>query len=124
MRRGRETDIEATLDDVPGLVVRQMDATAAFARLRDTYQSRIDALFDTLVARGVDIEHDRAIVRDLLALAPPGVDELFALSTLGDAIAERTLRAASSSTPRQRDICCDCSRCRRSRSIGPIASCA
>ena len=81
-----ENDIEATIDEVPGLVVRQLNATAAFARLRETYQERIDALFETLLARGVDIAHDRAIVRDLLALAPPGVDELFALSTLGDAV--------------------------------------
>jgi arsenite-transporting ATPase len=72
--------------EVPGLVVRQMDATAAFARLRDAYQDRIDALFDSLVARGVDVAHDRAILRDLLALAPPGIDELYALSVLGDAL--------------------------------------
>jgi arsenite-transporting ATPase len=66
-----------------------MDAAAAFTRLRDEYQERIDALFDALVGRGLDVQHDRAIVRDLLSLAPPGVDELFALSLLGDALAER-----------------------------------
>jgi len=81
-------DIEAEIDDVPGLVVRQMDATAAFARLRETYQSRIDELFSALVGRGVDLEADRAILRDLLALAPPGIDEVFALTILGDALAE------------------------------------
>ena len=81
-------DIEAEIDEVPGLVVRQMDATSAFARLRETYQSRIDAVFEALVGRGVDVEVDRAILRDLLALAPPGVDEVFALSILGDALAE------------------------------------
>ncbi len=82
-------DLEHTLDDPPRLVVRQMDASAAFARLRDQYQSRIDALFDSVVGRGVDVEADRAILRDLLALAPPGIDELFALSILGDALYER-----------------------------------
>jgi arsenite-transporting ATPase len=71
------------------LVVRQMDASAAFTRIRDEYQERIDALFGALVSRGVDVQHDRAILRDLLALAPPGIDELFALSLLGDALAER-----------------------------------
>jgi arsenite-transporting ATPase len=82
-------DVEHEVGDVPGLVVRQMDATAAFTSLRDEYQERIDALFDTLVGRGLDVQHDRAIVRDLLALAPPGIDELFALSLLGDALAEQ-----------------------------------
>src|SRR5438876_8056261 len=70
-------DAEHVVDGVLHLVVRQMDAGAAFARLRDEYQSRIDALFNGLVARGVDIAHDRAILRDLFALAPPGIDELF-----------------------------------------------
>jgi len=82
-------DAEHRPNGVPGLIVRQMDASAAFARVRDTYQDRIDALFDSLVARGIDVQQDRAILRDLLALAPPGIDELFALSLLGDAIAER-----------------------------------
>jgi arsenite/tail-anchored protein-transporting ATPase len=81
-------DVEHQVGDVPGLVVRQMDATAAFTRLRDEYEERIDGLFDALVGGGLDVQHDRAIVRDLLALAPPGIDELFALSLLGDALAE------------------------------------
>jgi arsenite-transporting ATPase len=80
-------DVEHEL--TPDLVVRQMDAGAAFARIRDDYQSRIDALFDGLVGRGIDVDRDRAILRDLLALAPPGIDELFALSLLGDALATR-----------------------------------
>jgi arsenite-transporting ATPase len=82
-------DVEHQVGDVPGLVVRQMDATAAFTRLRGEYEERIDGLFDALVGRGLDVQHDRAIVRDLLALAPPGIDELFALSLLGDALAEQ-----------------------------------
>jgi arsenite-transporting ATPase len=82
-------DVEHQVPEVAGLVVRQMDATAAFTRLRDEYRERIDALFDALVGRGLDVQHDRAIVRDLLALAPPGIDELFALTLLGDALAEQ-----------------------------------
>jgi len=83
------SDADTELASVPGLFARQMDAAGAFARLRDTYQSRIDGLFDSLVSRGVNVEHDRAILRELLSLAPPGVDEVFALSALGDAVAER-----------------------------------
>lgn len=82
------SDVEHSPAGVDGLAVRQMDAGAAFSRIRDEYQERIDALFGALVSRGVDVTQDRAILRDLLALAPPGIDELFALSLLGDAIAE------------------------------------
>ena len=79
-------DVEQPIAEVDGLVVRQMDAAAAFNRLRDEYQTRIDALFDNLTGRGIDLGADRGILRDLLALAPPGIDELFALSILGDAL--------------------------------------
>jgi hypothetical protein len=48
-----------------------MDAAAAFERMRREYQERIDALFDAFVSRGVNAVHDRAILRDLLALSPP-----------------------------------------------------
>jgi arsenite-transporting ATPase len=81
-------DVEHRLTSVPRLVVRQMDASAAFTRIRDAYQTRVDALFSALVGRGVDVEQDRVILRDLLALAPPGIDEVFALSLLGDTLAE------------------------------------
>lgn len=83
-----QSDAEHRVDGVSGLVARQMDAAATFARLRDEYQGRIDAMFDAIVRRGVDVDRDRRIMRELLSLAPPGIDELFALSLLGDAIFE------------------------------------
>ena len=75
-----------SLSELPNLDVWQMDAESAFLDLRDRYRDRIDALFDSIMGRSVDIVHDRVIVRDLLALAPPGVDELYALASLGDAL--------------------------------------
>jgi arsenite-transporting ATPase len=36
----------------------------------------------------LDLAHDRAVARDLFALAPPGIDELYALVTLGELLAE------------------------------------
>ena len=41
-----------------------------------------------LVGHGMDLSQDRAIMRDLLALAPPGVDEVHALSLLAEALFE------------------------------------
>lgn len=79
--------VERTVEGAARLTARQLDATAAFTAARDRYQTEIDAMFGAVVARTVDAERDRAIVRDLLALAPPGVDELFALSMLGDELA-------------------------------------
>lgn len=72
--------------ELPQLEVWQMDATTAFDELRDRYHERIDELFDTWIGRGIDASQDRAILRDLLALAPPGIDELYALSALGEIV--------------------------------------
>jgi arsenite/tail-anchored protein-transporting ATPase len=74
--------------DGHGLVARQIDASAAFARWRAQYESRVDSAFDALMGPGLDAAHDRAIARQLLALAPPGIDELYALVWLGDALAD------------------------------------
>jgi hypothetical protein len=54
-----------------GLRARQIDASAAFARWRDEYRSRVDAAFDGLLGPGLDASHDRAIARELFALAKP-----------------------------------------------------
>jgi arsenite-transporting ATPase len=82
-------DRETSVDGVRGLVARQMDATVAFRDFQRGYQDRIDALFDGLVRHGVDARHDREILRELLALAPPGIDELYALASLGETLDER-----------------------------------
>ena len=81
-------DTEISVVGAERLIARQMDAAAAFERLRADYQTRVDALFDGLVSRGLDATHDRAVIRDLMALAPPGIDELYALASLGETLAE------------------------------------
>ena len=81
-------DGPVAIDQMPRLHVWQMDAAAAFHILRERYRDRIDSVFDSLLGRSVDIAHDRTILRDLLALAPPGIDELYALASLGEALAE------------------------------------
>jgi arsenite/tail-anchored protein-transporting ATPase len=81
-------DADTPVAGVPGLCARQMDASAAFDGLRQRYSKRIDAVFDGFVARGIDAAHDRAVLHDLLALAPPGLDEVYALAELGETVAE------------------------------------
>jgi len=83
-------DADVEVRDGFGLIARQIDATAAFSRWRTEYESRVDSAFDALLGPGLDAGHDRAIARQLFALAPPGIDELYALIWLGDALAEGT----------------------------------
>lgn len=72
------------------LAAQQLDATKAFSTFRDSYRDRIDSLFEGLAGRGVDVRHDREIIRDLFALAPPGIDELYALTVIGEELEKGT----------------------------------
>jgi arsenite-transporting ATPase len=80
-------DDERAVPGAPALRARELDAERALAGARERYRSAVDQLFDTL--RGgsnLDPAFDRAVVQDLIALAPPGIDELFALVAVTDAL--------------------------------------
>jgi arsenite-transporting ATPase len=70
-----------------GVSARELDASAAHARRRDLYRRGAEALFDA-IGRGtaVDSSLDRAAARELFDLAPPGIDELFAVLAVTDAL--------------------------------------
>jgi arsenite-transporting ATPase len=64
----------------PNLLVREVDATLVFDRVRGRYAAAIDRLFDRISGGGgFDIGHDRSVMHGLFDLAPPGLDELAAI---------------------------------------------
>jgi arsenite-transporting ATPase len=70
-----------------GLRVRELDAGRVFAARRESYRAAVDELFDAV--RGdsrFDVAFDRTVARDLLDLAPGGLDELCALLTVTEAL--------------------------------------
>jgi arsenite-transporting ATPase len=70
------------------VTVRELDAAGAFAERRLGYQRRVESLLGTEDRRGgLSATLDQALARDLLAEAPPGLDELFALMEVEDALA-------------------------------------
>lgn len=78
---------------VPGaanLFARELDAERAFATRRERYRASVDEIFDALL-RGsrFDIAYDRDVVRELIDLAPPGLDELFGALAIVDAVVGR-----------------------------------
>jgi arsenite-transporting ATPase len=76
----------------PRLHARELDAGAAFASRRGRYRAAVEELFDTL--RGgaqFDAPFDRAVLEDLIDLAPPGLDELFALLAVIEALQRHDL---------------------------------
>jgi len=84
----RVGDTEQPLPAGPAaLRVRELDADRAFAARREGYRAAVDELFDAI--RGdsrFDVAFDRAVARDLLDLAPGGLDELCALLTVTDTL--------------------------------------
>jgi arsenite-transporting ATPase len=89
LRRALGDEPRALPGAAPGLRARELDAEAGFHARRARYQAAVDELFDVLRPGGaIDLSFDRAVVRDLIDLAPPGVDELFAILAVGEALAE------------------------------------
>jgi len=62
------------------LFVRELDAGAVLARLRERYFAAVDGIFDRMRGGSAfDAAHDRSVMRALIDLAPPGLDELAAI---------------------------------------------
>jgi arsenite-transporting ATPase len=84
--------LDLSLSDEPRevaarLAARELDADRAFAARREQYRRSVDELFDAI--RGgarFDATFDRQVVQDLIDLAPPGIDELFALFAVVEAL--------------------------------------
>lgn len=60
------------------LHAQQVDAEAEFARVRDSYRGEVAGVFEQLGIGG-DAALDRVVMESLWNLAPPGIDEIFAL---------------------------------------------
>jgi arsenite-activated ATPase ArsA/arsenite-activated ATPase ArsA len=63
----------------------EIDPASRFEELKARYRVWIDELFDTLSGNsGMEIKFDREAMRELVSLAPPGIDEIAALSAISD----------------------------------------
>lgn len=68
-----------------GLVVREIDAAAEMDRFRRKYVDAVDEAF-ARIARTAG--GDQAAFRDLIDLAPPGIDEVIAIADVAETITE------------------------------------
>jgi arsenite-transporting ATPase len=78
----------ANLEGAPSnLAVREIDPASILTRIRERYLAAIDRAFDRVAGGTFDAAHDRAVMRSLIELAPPGLDELVSIMEITDAIA-------------------------------------
>jgi arsenite-transporting ATPase len=67
----------------------EIDPGARFEELKKRYKLWIDELFDTLTGGSKwEVKFDREAMRELVALAPPGIDEIAALSAISELLDE------------------------------------
>jgi arsenite-transporting ATPase len=80
-------DDERALPGFPALRAREIDAEGLFQNRRDRYLQSIDELFDSLQGDSrFDAAYDRAVARDLIDLSPPGLDEIFGILSVSNAL--------------------------------------
>lgn len=75
----------APVPEHPRLLVRQIDASAAWDDFRRRYRDDTERLFEGLLAGGLSAVPDQRVIERLVDLAPPGIDELVALLEVVDA---------------------------------------
>ena len=68
-----------------GLRVREIDAAAEMDRFRRKYVEAVDEAFARIARTAAG---DQAAFRDLIDLAPPGIDEVIAIADVAEAITE------------------------------------
>lgn len=63
----------------------EIDPSARFEELKSRYRAWIDELFETLTGNSRwEVQFDREAMREMVELAPPGIDEIAALSAVSD----------------------------------------
>ena len=66
-----------------GLSAMEIDGPAEFEALKERYAEDIEEFFET-VAGGFDLTFDRVVMEKMMDLAPPGLDEVMALTRILD----------------------------------------
>lgn len=84
-------DVFATEAPPNNLTVETIDTKAKWHRFRDSLGVEISEAFRALGPRGMSLSHDEEAMRSLIEIAPPGADELFAITRLADLVADESL---------------------------------
>ena len=89
--QSRLTDTETQVKGTKGLYAREIDIPNWFANLRRRFKEGAEAAYGPEV-KGQEPAIDRDVVRNLLDLAPAGLDELAAMSALTDALVQERFK--------------------------------
>jgi arsenite-transporting ATPase len=77
-------DVFAHEEPPATLSVEMIDTKKKWREFRDTLGKEIERAMDALTPGGMTIGYDTEAMRQLIGIAPPGADELFAITRLAD----------------------------------------
>lgn len=84
-------DVFAHEQPPANLRVEAIDTKAKWRQFRDTIGKEIERALDALTPGGMSLDYDGEAMRRLIEIAPPGADELFAITRLADLIGEEVV---------------------------------
>jgi arsenite-transporting ATPase len=84
-------DVFAHESPPQNLTVETIDTRAKWRTFRDSLGDEIDRVIDGLAPKGLSVAYDGEAMKKLVEIAPPGADELFAITRLADLIADETI---------------------------------
>jgi arsenite-transporting ATPase len=70
------------------LTVELIETKAKWQRFRESLGAEIERAVDALTPRGVSVAYDGAAMKQLIDIAPPGADELFAITRIAKLLRE------------------------------------
>jgi arsenite/tail-anchored protein-transporting ATPase len=77
-------DVFASEQPPPNLAVEVVDTRARWERFRERMGREIEQAVEGLTPSHFSLSHDSDVISSLLDMAPPGADEIFAISRLAD----------------------------------------
>ena len=86
-------DVFANEQPPPNLTVEIVDTREKWRRFRESAGTKIEDAIDALTPRGMSLSHDSEAMKKLLEIAPPGADELFAITRLSKLLGDETQAA-------------------------------
>lgn len=80
-------DVFANEPPPSNLSVEIVDTKAEWDRMREMLGQEIERAVSAITPRGLTLAHDEDVMKQLVDMAPPGADELFALTRIHDLLA-------------------------------------
>lgn len=90
--QSRLTDVETQVKGTKGLYARELDMAGWFGNLRKRWKEKAEKAFEGAPKTGNEVPTDLLLFRNLLDAAPPGIDELAAMSCLTDALVQERFK--------------------------------